>query len=265
MEPISVVVHGVLGKMGSEVLSAVARDYQLKPICGIDKGAIDGSVTLPNGNESIPLYPDIESALANSIPNVLVDFTNAEASVHACRIATAKGVNVVIGSTGLTESHMVEIETLANDNRVGIFVAPNFAIGAVLLMHLASSIGKFFQYADIVEMHHEAKIDAPSGTAMALARNLSLGRDDPFTRPSPEKEPIEDSRGGQLNGVSIHSIRMPGRMAHHQVILGTQGQTLTLQHDTINRECYMPGVILAVNEVVKKPGLVIGLENLLKL
>ena len=265
MQPISVVIHGVLGKMGSEVLSAVARDSHLLPIGGIDKGAINSSIPVPNGNDSMPLYSDAESALADSVPNVMVDFTNAEASLPACRIAASKGVSVVVGSTGLTESHMQEMETLANDNRVGIFVAPNFAIGAVLLMHLANGIGKFFQYADIVEMHHEAKIDSPSGTAMALAKNLSMGRDNQFTRPSPEKEPIEGSRGGQLDGVSIHSIRMPGRMAHHQVILGTQGQTLTLQHDTINRECYMPGVILAINEVVKKPGLVIGLENLLNL
>ena len=135
----------------------------------------------------------------------------------------------------------------------------------MLLIHLARGLGKYFDYADIVEMHHETKIDSPSGTAMALARSLGEDRDTPFHRPIPEREPVEDTRGGDLGGVSIHSVRMPGRMAHHEIILGTAGQTLSLKHDTINRECYMPGVVLAVREVSNWKGLVVGLDKLLGL
>jgi 4-hydroxy-tetrahydrodipicolinate reductase len=265
MAPITVLVHGVLGKMGREVLAAVSREPDMEPIGGADKGATDDYLPLPDGSDRIPISSDLASILAAHKPDVMVDFTNAEASIAACRVAAANGVNLVVGTTGLSEATIQELDGLAREHEIGAFVAPNFAIGAVLIMHLVKGLGKFFDYADIVEMHHEAKIDSPSGTALALARNLGEGRDGPFTRPSPEKEPVEGARGGELGGVSIHSVRMPGRMAHHEVLLGTQGQTLSIRHDTINRECYMPGVTLAIREVVKSKGLVVGLEKLLGL
>jgi 4-hydroxy-tetrahydrodipicolinate reductase len=265
MAPITVLVHGVLGKMGTEVLAAVSREPDLEPSGGVDKGATDDYLALPDGSGRIPISADLESILGTHKPNVMVDFTNAEASIAACRVAAAHGVNLVVGTTGLSEATIRELDGLAQEHEIGAFVAPNFAIGAVLIMHLVRGLGKFFDYADIVETHHEAKIDSPSGTALALARNLREGKDGPFTRPSPEKEPVEGTRGGELGGVSIHSVRMPGRMAHHEVLLGTQGQTLSLRHDTINRECYMPGVTLAIREVVKSKGLVVGLEKLLGL
>ncbi|MDA0987862.1 MAG: 4-hydroxy-tetrahydrodipicolinate reductase [Chloroflexi bacterium] len=265
MASITVLVHGVLGKMGQEVLAAVCREPDMEPLCGVDKGATDDHITLPDGSGRIPISSDMESILGTHKPNVMVDFTNAAASIAACRVAAANGVNIVVGTTGLSDATIKELDGLAKEHGIGAFVAPNFAIGAVLIMHLARGLGKYFDYADIVEMHHEAKIDSPSGTALALARNLREGRDGPFTRPSPEKEPVEGTRGGDVGGVSIHSVRMPGRMAHHEVLLGTQGQTLSLRHDTINRECYMPGVTLAIREVVKSKGLVVGLEKLLNL
>ena len=251
--------------MGREVLAAVSREPDLEPIGGADKGATDDYLPLADSSGRIPISSDLESFLGTHKPDVMVDFTNAEASIAACRLAAAHGVNLVVGTTGLTEATIKELDGLAQEHEIGAFVAPNFAIGAVLIMHLARGLGRFFDYADIVEMHHEAKIDSPSGTALALARNLREGRDGPFTRPSPEKEPVEGTRGGAVGGVSIHSVRMPGRMAHHEVLLGTQGQTLSLRHDTINRECYMPGVTLAIREVVKSKGLVVGLEKLLGL
>ena len=262
---IKVLVHGVLGKMGREVLAAVGREPDLEPTCGVDRAATDDYLSLPDGSGHIPISSDLEGIIGVCHPQVMVDFTNPEASIEGCRVAAANGVNLVVGTTGLSEATLKELDGLAREHEIGAFVAPNFAIGAVLIMHLARGLGKYFDFADIVEMHHEAKIDSPSGTALALARNLREGRDDPFTRPSPEKEPVEGTRGGDMEGVSIHSVRMPGRMAHHEVILGTQGQTLSLRHDTINRECYMPGVVLAIREVVKSKGLVVGLEKLLGL
>ena len=263
MAQINVVIHGATGKMGREVASAVCRETDLKPVGAADKAAQPGSYELPDGSGAVPLSDSLDDVIGGA--QVVVDFTNAEASIAACRLAAAHGVNLVVGTTGLTEATIKELDGLAQEHEIGAFVAPNFAIGAVLIMHLARGLGRFFDYADIVEMHHEAKIDSPSGTALALARNLREGRDGPFTRPTPEKEPVEGTRGGEVEGVSIHSVRMPGRMAHHEVILGTQGQTLSLRHDTINRECYMPGVLMAVRKIGELQGLTVGLEKLMGL
>ena len=220
---------------------------------------------LPDGSGSIPVSPDLAGTIDAHTPQVMVDFTNAEASLAACRTAAARGVTWWSGPQATARTPSASLDGLAREYGVGAFLAPNFAIGAVLLMHLAKGLGRYFDYVDIVEAHHEAKIDSPSGTAIALARNLREGRDDAFTRPMPEREPVEGTRGGDVEGVSIHSMRMPGRMAHHEVVLATQGQTLSLRHDTINRECYMPGVTLAIREVVKTPGLTVGLDKLLGL
>jgi 4-hydroxy-tetrahydrodipicolinate reductase len=265
MDTIRVLIHGVHGRMGREVLAAVCREPDLVPACGVDATATDGTLQLPDGSGDVPLSADLAGSIAAHGPNVIVDFTNAPAAMEACRAAAPAGVPVIVGSTGLTDDHTRELDALVSEHGTGIFVAPNFAIGAVLLINLVKGLGKYFDYADVVEMHHETKIDSPSGTAMAIARGLSEGRESAFNRPDPEREPVEGTRGGDVGGVSVHAVRMPGRMAHHEVILGTLGQTLSLRHDTINRECYMPGVTLAIREMVGKRGLVVGLDKLLGL
>lgn len=265
MEAIKVLIHGVLGRMGRDALNAVCQEQGLEPTCGVDKEVTEDYLSLPDGSGVIPISSDLEGIIARCRPHVMVDFTNAEASIKGSRVAASRGINLVVGTTGLSEDNLKELDGLARKHQIGALVAPNFAMGAVLLLHLARGLGKFFDYADVIEMHHEGKIDSPSGTALALARALREGRSTSFTRPAPEKEPIGGTRGGELEGVSIHSVRMSGRMAHHEVILGTQGQTLSLRHDTISRECYMPGVILAIREVVKSKGLLVGLENILGL
>ena len=265
MDAIKVLVHGVTGKMGREVLAAVCREPCLEPVCGVSARITDDYISLPDGSGQMPVSSDLDGIIARCHPQVMVDFTNSEASLAASRVAASLGVNLVVGTTGLTEANLQEMDTLAQEHDIGAVVAPNFALGAVLLIHLARGLGRFFDYADIIEMHHEAKIDSPSGTALALARSLKEGRDSSFTRPTPQKEPVAGTRGGEQDGISIHSVRMPGRMAHHEMVLGTQGQTLSLRHDTISRECYMPGVILAIREVVKSKGLVVGLDKILGL
>ena len=265
MAPITVLVHGVLGRMGRETLAALCREPDLEPVGGVNRGVTESSMALPDGSGDMPISSDLGDMIARRQPQVMVDFTNATGAMEGCRVAAAHGVNLVVGATGLSEANLEELDALANERGIGAFVAPNFALGAALLIHLARGLGKHFDYADVVEMHHEAKIDSPSGTAMALARSLSEDRDAPFHRPTPEREPIAETRGGDMGGVSIHSVRMPGRMAQHEVILGAAGQTLSLKHDTINRECYMPGVALAVREVSNWKGLVVGLDKLLGL
>jgi 4-hydroxy-tetrahydrodipicolinate reductase len=177
-------------------------------------------------------------------------------------LTTERGVNLVIGTTGLSAEDIKEIERLAKAKGVGIVVAPNFALGAVLMMHLAKIAGKYLDYAEIIELHHERKLDAPSGTAIATARAMAQARGKPFASAAGEKT---DSRGKPVDGIMIHSVRLPGLLAHQEVILGGAGQTLSIRHDTIGRDCYMPGVMLAIREVVKKKGLIYGLDKLLGL
>ncbi|MDP3880056.1 MAG: 4-hydroxy-tetrahydrodipicolinate reductase, partial [Dehalococcoidales bacterium] len=164
----------------------------------------------------------------------------------------------------LTADDIDEIDRLAKANKVGAVVAPNFALGAVLMVHLAKIAARYLDYAEIVELHHHLKVDSPSGTAISTARAMAQARNKPFEQP-PEQKQASSSRGEQVEGIPIHSVRLPGLMAHHEIILGAAGQTLSIRHDTINRECYVPGVILAIKEVVKRQGLVYGLDILLNL
>lgn len=262
---IGVVVHGALGRMGREVLNALCCDPQLKLVGAVDKKASEKFLPLPDGSGLIPLSSNLEAILELDHPDVLVDFSVAEATLPAVRTAATHRVNLVIGTTGLSADNIVEINRLAEANEVGAIVAPNFALGAVVMIHLAKIAAKFFDYAEIIEMHHEQKLDAPSGTALSTARAMLEARGKPFLCPVVQKESLSSTRGGELEGISLHSVRLPGLMAHQEIIFGAAGQTLSLRHDTINRECYMPGVILAIKKVVNLKGLVVGLDKLLDL
>ncbi len=262
MATIKVLVNGATGKMGTETVAAVTRQEDLALVgatCFRDRGP---SLNLSNG-EQIPLSTDLAELIQRVKPDVMVDFTNATVCMESAVIAAANSINMVLGASGFSPEQLAQLDALASDNGIGIIVAPNFALGAVVLKRLAEQAAPYFDYVDIVESHHEAKIDSPSGFALALAR--SLGESKQFSRNQPEKEHLPNARGAEHNGVSIHSIRMPGRSAHHEVIFGAAGQTVTLRHDTLGRDCYMPGVIRCIQEVGGRPGLVIGLENILGL
>jgi 4-hydroxy-tetrahydrodipicolinate reductase len=263
MESIGVVVHGVLGRMGQQVLSTVCHEADLTPVGGADGKAQPGPYPLPDGSGTIPVSTSIEEVIAGA--HVVVDFSSAEGAMAAMRTASAHKVNVVVGATGLSDGNVQEAENLSQEHQVGIVIAPNFALGAVLMIHLAKVAARFFDYAELTEMHHEAKIDAPSGTAVAIARAAAAGKGGAFIAPQPEKEVVSGTRGGVHEGVSIHSARMPGRMAHHELVFGALGQTLTIRHDSINRESFMPGVVMAIHESVKGPGLTVGLEKIMGL
>ena len=263
MAPIRVVVHGVTGKMGQEVLATLCREADLTPVAGVCRQPRGETLPLPDRSGAIPLFTSVEDSLKFATPDVMVDFTNASACVDAALHAADAGVHSVIGSSGLSDEQLKQLDTAAREKSVGMVAAPNFAIGAVVMMKLAQQAAPFFEYVDIIEMHHEAKIDAPSGTALALAKTLAEGRQ--FQRNWTEKEHLSGTRGGEMHGIGVHSLRMAGRSAHHEVIFGTSGQTLSIRHDTLSRDCYMPGVVRAIREVVNQKGLVVGLENLLGL
>lgn len=262
---IKVVVHGALGRMGREVTNALCTDPELEPVGAVDIKAKDKSLLLPDVSRSIPLSSTLEDLLHGIHPEVLVDFSMAEAALSAARIATKRKVNLVIGTTGLSPDNLTQIDQMAKTNGVGAVVAPNFALGAVVMIHLARIAAKFFDYAEIIEMHHEQKLDAPSGTALSTARAIRESREKPFLYPRVHKETLSGTRGGELEGIALHSVRLPGLLAHQEVIYGAAGQTLSIRHDTISRQCFMPGVIMAIKKVSEYKGLVYGLDKLLGL
>ena len=264
MEPIKVVMQGALGKMGREVVSALCRESGIKMVGAVELQVTEDSLPLPDSSGSVPLSADVEHVLATCQPDVLVDFTTAQATVEAVRIAAKQKVNLVIGTTGLTADELTEIDRLTRAHQVGAVVAPNFALGAILMMHLAKIAGKYFDYAEIIELHHQHKVDSPSGTALFTAKAMATARDKPFAH-SPKQTEASASRGEQVEGITIHSVRLPGLMSHQEVLLGGGGQVLSIRHDAISRECYIPGVMLAIKEVVKHKGLVYGLDTLLGL
>ena len=265
MEPIRVVINGALGRMGQEITKAVVRDPGLKAVGAVEKEVTQKYLPLAEVPELILLSSDLSSCLRRCDPDVVVDFTNAEVSMEAARVAIKQKINMVIGTSGLSEENLAEIEQLCKANKVGAVVAPNFSLAAALLIHLSKFAAKFFDHAEIIEMHHDKKADAPSGTAIATARAMLQTHGKPFIYPEVTREVLSNTRGGQMDGIAIHSLRLPGFIAGQEIIFSGAGETLSLHHNTISRECYLPGVILAIKEVKKRKGLTYGLDALLNM
>jgi len=265
LEPIRVVINGALGRMGQEITKAVVCEPGLRAVGAVEKEVTQQYLPLAEASELILLSSDLDSLLKSCDADVVVDFTNAEVSIAAARIAIKQKVNMVIGTTGLSEENLAEIEQLCQTYKVGAVVAPNFSLGAALLIHLSKFAAKFFNHAEIIEMHHDKKADAPSGTAIATAKEMLQTHGKPFIYPEVTREVLSNTRGGQMDGIAIHSLRLPGFMAGQEVVFSGAGETLSLRHNIISRECFLPGVILAIKEVTKRKGLTYGLDALIKL
>ena len=246
---IRVAVVGAKGRMGQEVCRAIRSDKELELVAEIDL------------NDSL-------TGAVEKKAEVIVDFTNASAAVKTAEFAIANGINLVIGTTGFEKKNFAEIEELLSRNpKVGVLIAPNFAISAILMMRFAATAAKYFDSAEIIEFHHPEKLDAPSGTAVRTAELMTEARDSVKKSPMPDKttKTIPGARGGKVGDIPVHSIRMAGLVAHQEVIFGEMGETLTIRHDSLDRSGYMPGVLLACKEVKKHPGLNVGLESYLEL
>jgi 4-hydroxy-tetrahydrodipicolinate reductase len=265
MEPIRVVINGAFGRMGQEITRAVVCEPGLKAVGAVEKEVTQQYLPLTETLELIALSSDLDSLLRSCDADVVVDFTEAEASMVAARTALKQRVNMVIGTTGLSQQDLTEIEKLCRVHKVGAVVAPNFSLGAAVMIHLARLAARFFDHAEIIEMHHDEKADAPSGTAIATAEAMSQARGKPFIYPKVAHQVLRNTRGGKMDGIAIHSLRLPGFMAGQEVVLSGVGETLSLRHNAISRECYVPGVVLAIKEVTKRKGLTYGLDALLKL
>ena len=263
MPPIKVVVHGASGKVGQVLINTLYRGPEVKLVGAVDVKVPGDKLVLGDGS-SIPFSGDLQQILVTTKPDVVVDFSVAKAAMPAVRIAAKQGVNMVIGTTGFTADDLLEIDRLAVEHKIGIILAANFALGAVLMMYFAKLAAKYMDYAEIIELHHNQKVDAPSGTALNTAKAMAAYRGRPFSQAADAGKNYP-SRGENMGGIPIHSVRLPGLMAHQEVMLGGLGQTLTIRHDTINRECYVPGVLLAVQAVIKTKGLIQGLDKLLSL
>ena len=263
MDKISVVVSGT-GFMGREVLAAISREEDLEPVGVVEKFSSEGFVSLSTG-AAIPLSNDPAELISRTKPRVIIDFTNAQWTPEVARAALVNGASMVIGTTGLTEAFINEFAAGCREKQLGAFIAPNFAIGAVVMIHLAKVASRFFDYAEITEMHQEKKLDAPSGTAVMAAREMVAGRGKPFEHTMPEKDTLAGARGSVYEGIAIHSQRMPGFVAHHEITFGGFGQSLRIRHDSNGRDSFIPGVLMATREVLSRKELVVGLDKLIGL
>lgn len=256
---IKVLVSGAAGRMGREVVRAVLGAEDMELVAAVDPA--HAAEELGEGT-SLLISGDLAASIEQSAPDVMVDFTHP--SVVAGNIATAlgRGVHSVVGTTGIDRESLEALAAAAAPNTC-LFVAPNFALGAVLMMRFAAEAAKYLPHVEIIELHHDNKADAPSGTALRTATLIAETRASVPPAPGRETEVAEGARGALVEDVTIHSVRLPGLVAHQEVLFGGQGQTLSLRHDSIDRTSFMPGVLLGIRGVVGRSGLVVGLEELM--
>jgi 4-hydroxy-tetrahydrodipicolinate reductase len=248
-------VFGAAGRMGSTVCWAVAMDPALDLVAAVSPSAAGRVI------EGVTVAAD-PSAMAEAGVEVAIDFTRLDAARANLAWCAANGVHAVVGTTGFGDDDLAALR--AAFTRSSCLVAPNFAIGAVLMMRFAELAAPYFETAEIIELHHDAKADAPSGTAMMTARRMAAASADWAADPTTH-EALAGARGARGSGIPIHSVRLRGLVAHQEVLLGTAGQSLTIRHDSYDRLSFMPGVILAVKRVAEHPGVTVGLDSLLGL
>ncbi len=242
---INVAVLGARGRMGSEVVKAVEAADGLALVAALDMG-------------------DSIEQLKGSAAHVVVDFTTPDSVMANLEFLINNGINVVVGTTGFDDAKLATVKGwLAQNPSVGVLIAPNFAIGAVLMMEFAAKAARYFESAEVIELHHPAKVDAPSGTAARTAELMSAARKDAGLGAMPDAttSAIDGARGALVAGIPVHSVRARGLVAHQEVLFGGLGETLTIRHDSIDRAGFMPGVILGVRKIVNTPGLTHGLDK----
>lgn len=263
---IRVLVCGAYGKMGREVVKAVHNDPELTIVGASDVRSDFSDVgdLIGVGKIGVTIGNDLETVIQETRPQVMVDFTNPESVMKNIIIAANNGVCPVVGTTGLSATDIQSVRELMSVAKVNAIISPNFSVGAILMMKLSQEAAKYFPHVEIIELHHDQKLDAPSGTALRTAELIAAKRGSMKQGHPDEVEKLSGARGGDLDGIRMHSVRLPGYVAHQEVIFGGLGQTLTIRHDSISRESFMPGVVLACKKVLTVNGLVFGLENIME-
>jgi 4-hydroxy-tetrahydrodipicolinate reductase len=239
-------VLGAKGKVGATMVQAVEAADDLTFTAGVDAG-------------------DPLSLLIDSQTEVVIDFTHPDVVMDNLKFLIDNGIHAVVGTTGFTDERLSQVRAWLADKPGAVLIAPNFAIGAVLSMHFAKQAARFFESAEVIELHHPHKADAPSGTAARTARLIAEARKGLPPNPDATSTGLEGARGADVDGIPVHSVRLAGLVAHQEVLFGTQGETLTIRHDSLDRTSFVPGVLLAVRTVRERPGLTVGLERLLDL
>ncbi len=247
---IKVAVCGANGKMGKEVVKAVSENSEMEFAAGID---------IVNAE-----FKTIEEAHKSKEIDILVDFTQPSSIYENALYCLNNKINIVVGTTGLKDEQINELKELSEKNKTACFIAPNFSTGAVLMMKFAQMAAKYFDNAEIIELHHNQKKDAPSGTAVKTAKLMAEAKSSFTNGNCVETETIKGARGANsYSDIHIHSVRMPGYMASQEVIFGSDGQTLTIRHDSTNRSCYMPGILMAIKYAYEHKNFTYGLDNIL--
>lgn len=261
---INVLVNGACGRMGQAVLKAVIDDGELNLVAAVDIiGGKDTGELIGCGANGIVVETDLKAAINSKKPQVMVDFTRPDAVFQNAKTALELKVAPVVGTTGLTDEQKAELEKISQSSDTPIFIAPNFAIGAVLMMLMSKQAAKYLPNVEIIELHHDKKLDAPSGTAVQTAEMIKEVRKSMKQGHPDEKEKLQGARGAEIDGMHIHSVRLPGFVAHQQVIFGGLGETLTIRHDSMDRASFMPGVVLACKKILNLKGMTVGLDKIM--
>ncbi len=264
-QPIKVAVAGARGRMGQEVVKMLGNDPALAFVVAVDSKYAGGDVgeTIFGKPNGVPFTTSMEQAFEQYRPDVLVDFTTPHTVYRHMITALEHGVRPVVGTTGLSAQEIEELSRRAKETGLGAIIAPNFAIGAILCMKFAAIAAKYMPHVEIIELHHDQKLDAPSGTAVKTAEMIAAARKQVKQGHPDEQETLAGARGAEYEGFRIHSVRLPGMVAHQEVLFGATGQTLSIRHDSISRESFMPGVNMAIKAVMNLDHLIYGLEHLL--
>ncbi|WP_042457798.1 4-hydroxy-tetrahydrodipicolinate reductase [Neobacillus dielmonensis] len=265
-DTIKVIIAGPRGRMGREAVKMVTSTEHFILTAVVDHkndgmmlSDLEGFQNISN----VPVYSDIRKCLQSEEADVLIELTTPEVGMDHTIAALEYNVRPVVGTTGFSQEDLTQLEQICQEKNLGCIIAPNFAIGAVLMMKFAQMAAKYFNDVEIIELHHDKKLDAPSGTAVKTAQMISAVREAKTQGHLNEKETLQGARGAQYNGMHIHSVRLPGLIAHQEVLLGADGQTLTIRHDSYDRSSFMSGVKVAVETVMKQNRFVYGLENIL--
>lgn len=263
---IRVGVIGACGRMGLMVCRAVAEAEDLSLVAAIDRSKVGQKIGQMIGRPEIdaPVSDELDRLLEAEV-EVAIDFTHPDVVMDDVRWCVSHAIHLVVGTTGVSQEHLHEIQALMADegHESNIVVAPNFALGAVLMQRFAAQAARYFPAVEVIELHHDQKADAPSGTAIATVRRIQEERSEPWH--GPPSETLEGVRGGDVDGIRVHSVRLPGLVAHQEVLFGGLGETLSIRHDSTDRSSFMPGVLMAARAVMTRKGLTIGLEPLLDL
>ena len=252
-----ILINGYLGKMGQSVTDAIKNSDTHESIFFVD---LNSKITTKSSNN----FENINKKIVEDT-DCVVDFTNSKGFSESSIFAMKNNIPYVSGSTGYSNDDLEKIKDMQSENKVGVALCSNFSTGAILLAHMGKIASKYYKYAELIESHHENKLDAPSGTAISIANTVSQGKNISFQKVNSEVNKIENTRGNDEAGINIHSLRLPGVIAKHELIFGASGENLSITHNSSDRKSFMPGVLLAVDYVIQNKDFVIGLEKILGL